>query len=163
MSIARKGLGALAAVILIMAAPTALAAPANDVVAGTGTIGQFGDPQVHVNATDTAKGWKGSFTIEYPDGTYATGKVACASVSGGTAYVIGRITESGGPRVSALNWGVGNYIVIGVQDNGEPGTGDVPDQLNFSPGFNAKPACAPNGAATPVIPIVEGNFQVFDV
>jgi hypothetical protein len=163
MSIARKAIGAFAAVILIMAAPTALAAPANDVVAGTGTIGLFGDPQLHVNAIDTAKGWKGSFTIEYPDGTYATGKVACASVSGFTAYVIGRITESGGPRVSALNWGVGNYIVSGVKDNGEPGTGDVPDQLNFSPGFVLQPDCAPHGQATPNLPIVEGNFQVFDV
>jgi hypothetical protein len=34
--------------------------------------------------------------------------------------------------------------------------------VNFSPGFAVDPGCGPNGAATPALHIVEGNYRVFD-
>jgi len=141
------------------------AAPSHDQVTGTGTVslGEFGVPTVHVNANQTNNGVKGSFTITYPDGTFATGSVTCLAVTGITAYVTGRITESGGPR-GAL-WPLGNYVVIGVQDNGEPGTGA--DRVNFSPSSTPDPGCGPNPAnpadpGRPEFNIVEGNYQVSD-
>ena len=141
-------------------AVSAWAAPAHDQATGTGTLGQFGDPTAHVNAIQTPNGLKGGFTISYPDGTSATGSATCLAVGGTTAYVTGQIASSGGPRQQANNWFPGSYIVIGVQDNGAPGTAG-PDQLNFSPGFAADPGCGPNAAATPVFPIVTGNYRVF--
>jgi opacity protein-like surface antigen len=141
-------------------AASAWASPGHDQATGTGTLGQFGDPTTHVNAIQTPAGLKGGFTITYPDGTFAAGSATCLSVGGTTAYVTGRITSSSGPRQSANNWFPGSYIVIGVQDNGEPGTAG-PDQLNFSPGFATDPGCGPNAAATPVFPIVTGNYRVF--
>lgn len=132
----------------------------HDQVAGTGTLGQFGDPTAHVNAIQTATGLKGGFTIAYPDGTFAAGPATCLAIAGTTAYVTARITSSGGPRQQANNWLPGGFLVIGVQDNGEPGTAG-PDRLNFSPGFAANPGCGPNGAATPVFPIIAGNYQLF--
>jgi hypothetical protein len=129
-------------------------------VTGTGTLGQFGDPTAHVNAIQTAAGLKGEFTIVYPDGTFAAGPATCLTIAGTTAYVTARITSSGGPRQQALNWLPSSFLVIGVLDNGEPGTAG-PDRLNFSPGFAADPGCGPNGAATPVFPIIAGNYRVF--
>ncbi len=139
---------------------SAWASPGHNQITGTGTLGQFGDPTAHVNAVQTARGLKGGFTIAYPDGTFATGSAACLFVSGNTAYVTAQIISSGGPRQQVNNWVLGSYIVIGVQDNGEPGTAG-PDLLNFSPGFATDPGCGPNGAATPVFPITTGNYQVF--
>jgi hypothetical protein len=129
-------------------------------VAGTGTLGQFGDPTAHVNAIQTAAGLKGEFNITYPDGTFAAGPATCLAIAGTTAYVTARITRSGGPRQPALNWLPGGFLVIGVQDNGEPGTAG-PDRLNFSPGFAADPGCGPNLAAAPVFAITAGNYRVF--
>jgi hypothetical protein len=150
----------MALAIGALAPTSAWASPGHDQAVGTGTLGQFGDPTAHVNAVQTAAGVKGGFTIDYPDGTFATGSAACLSVSGNTAYVTSQITSSGGPRQQANNWSPGNYIVIGVQDNGEPGTAG-PDLMNFSPGFTTDPGCGPNGAATPVFPITTGNYRVF--
>ena len=144
--------------LLIIAA---LVLTACDHVTGTGTLGQFSNPTARVDAIQTKAGVRGSFTITYPDHTFATANDTCLYVSGNTAYVTGRITRSGGPRyVTPLNWLPGNYIVIGIQDNGNPGT--VPDQLNFSPGFATDPGCGPNSAATPDFPIVSGNYRVTD-
>jgi hypothetical protein len=147
---------------LAVAAPAtaALASPGHNQATGTATLGQFGDPTASVNAVQTPSGLKGGFTIGYPDQTFATGIATCLSVLGSTAYVTGKITDSGGPRQQGLNWFVGNYLVVGVQDNGEPGTAG-PDELNFSPGFSADPGCGPNQAADPVFPIVTGNYRVF--
>jgi len=144
---------------LTAAAPIAAsyAAPSHAQAVGTGTLGQFGNPTAHVNANDTPAGLKGSFTISYPDGTSVAGVPACLFVDGTAAYVISRITQSSGARVSQNNWPVGNFLVIGVQDNGEPGTND---KLNFSPGVSAQPACAANMDASPVFTIVAGNYQV---
>jgi hypothetical protein len=142
-----------------MPAVPASAAPAHAAVTGTGMLGQFGDPTTHVNAIQTAPGLAGGFTIAYPDGSFVAGQATCLFVSGSTAYVTGQITRSGGPRQQPENWLPGNYIVIGVKDNGEPGTAG-PDLLNFSPGFAADPGCGPNQAAAPVFPIVLGNYQV---
>lgn len=139
---------------------SAWASPGHNQVTGTGTLGQFGNPTAHVNAIQTAAGLKGGFTITYPDGTYAAGSATCLSVSGNTAYITSQIIRSAGPRQQANNWFPGGYLIIGVQDNGQPGTAG-PDLLNFSPGFAANPGCGPNGAAAPVFPIVTGNYRVF--
>ncbi len=144
---------------LALAAP-AWASPGQNQATGTGTLGQLGDPTAHVNAIQTAAGLKGGFTIGYPDGTFVAGSASCLVVSGNTAYITGQITSAGGPRQQADNWFAGGYLVIGVTDNGEPGTAG-PDLLNFSPGFAADPGCGPNGAATPVFPITAGNYRVF--
>jgi hypothetical protein len=115
---------------------------------------------VHVNAIQTAAGLKGGFTIAYPDGTFAAGPATCLLIAGNTAYITSRIISSFGPRQQAENWFSGRYIVIGVQDNGRPRTAGR-DLLNFSPGFATDPGCGPNGAATPVFPIIRGNYRVF--
>jgi hypothetical protein len=146
---------------LLAAAAPAYATPGHDQATGTGTLDQFGNPTAHVNAVATRSGVKGSFTITYPDTTAVSGVAGCLFVSGTTAYVSGRITESSGPRQSGENWFPGNFVVIGVQDNGEPGTAG-PDRMNFSPGFATDPGCQPNGAAIPAFPIVAGNYQVVD-
>ena len=141
-------------------AVSASASPGHDQVTGTGTLGQFGDPAAHVNAIQTAAGLKGEFTIVYPDGSFAAGPATCLAIAGTTAYVTAQITSAGGPLQQANRWLPGSFLVVGVQDNGEPGTAG-PDRMNFSPGFAADPGCGPNGAATPVYPITAGNYQVF--
>jgi len=147
----------------VIAAPTtyALASPSHDQVTGTGALGQFGDPTVHVNANQTESGPKGSFVVTYPDGTYVHGKVTCLFTSKNVTYVTGKITESHGPRRTPNNWSPGNFLVVGVQDNGGTGAGG-PDDLNFSPGFATNPGCGPNGDAVPVFPTVSGGYQVVD-
>ena len=149
------------AVSLGALAPAALAwaAPGRDQVTGTGTLGQFGDPTAHVNAIQTAAGLKGGFTITYPDGSFVAGSATCLLVTGTTAYVTGQITRSGGPRQQTENWLPGNFLVIGVADNGKPGTARL-GLLNFSPGFATDPGCGPNGV-TPAFPITAGNYRVF--
>jgi hypothetical protein len=151
---------ALAAAVVAPAVRASASPGHNGQVTGTGTLGQFGDPTAHVNAIQTAAGLKGGFTIAYPDGTFAVGPATCLAIAGTTAYVTAQITSSGGPRQQSLNWLPGSFLVIGVQNNGEPGTAG-PDQLNFSPGFAADPGCGPNTAATPVFPITAGNYRVF--
>jgi hypothetical protein len=152
--------GALALAFVVLAPPVAgQAAPNHDQATGTGALGQFGDPTAHVNAVDTPSGVKGSVTIEYPDGTTLTGTDTCLFVNGNTAYVTARITEASGPRQEPNGWFPGSFVVVGVQDNGEPGTAG-PDRVNFSPGFATDPGCGPNGAAVPVFDIVSGNYKV---
>ena len=150
------------AIGVLAPAASASAAPGRDQVTGTGTLGQFGDPTAHVNAIQTSARLQGGFTITYPDGTFADGSATCLFVSNNTAYVTGQIADSGGPRQQTNNWFSGDYIVIGVQDNGEPGTAG-PDMLNFSRGFATDPGCGPNGAAAPVFPITTGNYRVFGI
>jgi hypothetical protein len=136
------------------------AAPPHAQATGTGTLDHtFGDPTAHINAVQAKPGLKGSFEITYPDGTAVSGKPVCLSVSGNTAYVTGKIDQSSGPRQATNSWLPGNYLVIGVQDNGEPGSAD---RLNFSTGFTTDPGCGPNSAARPDFTIVNGNYQVFD-
>jgi hypothetical protein len=152
-------IGAISAAFLIAAPATyALAAPSHDQIVGTGALGQFGSPTVHVNANQTQSGPKGSFTITYPDGTAVQGKVTCIFVNKKVGYVTGKITESSGPRSTPNNWAPGNFVVVGVQDNGQSG----PDDLNFSPGFAADPGCGPNGDAVPLFAIVSGDYRVTD-
>ncbi len=157
-------LSALAAVaglaLALVPASAAHAAPGHDQVTGTGVLGQFGNPQTHVNAVRTPAGLKGGFTVQYPDSTQASGSVTCLYVNGNTAFIDAQITSASGPRLAANNWFVGGYLVIGVQDNGEPGAGA--DRVNFSPGFASQPDCGPNDAAIPAFLLVEGNYQVFD-
>lgn len=152
---------AAATLLAVLPAAAGHAAPGHDQATGTGTLAQFGDPTAHVNAVATRPGLAGGFTISYPDGTFATGRATCLAASGATAYVTGRITDSGGPRQEANRWAPGNYLVIGVADHGSPGTAG-PDLLNFSPGFAADPGCGPNPQADPVFAIVDGNYRVVD-
>jgi hypothetical protein len=154
---------AILAGLALIVGPTASAAtaPAHDQANGTAALGQFGDPRAHVNAVARPDGVSGTFEITYPDETFVAGDVVCVQASADIAYVTGQITESGGPRQIANNWQPGNCIVIGVLVKGEPGV-RAGDPLNFSPGFAAHPGCGPNGAATPVFPIVSGNYQVVD-
>ncbi len=153
-------------VMLIVAigavAPAASASASSDVngVTGVGMLGQFGDPTVRVSAVQIGSATVGGFRISYPDRTFAAGRATCLFVAGNTAYLTGLITRSGGPRSQAENWLRGSYIVIGVQDNGKPRTAS-PDDVNFSPGFATDPGCGPNAAATPVFPIVRGNYVLF--
>ena len=149
---------AVALAVPASAAPVSPAA-SGQLLDGSGTLGQFGDPTVVAHALASKSQTQGGFVITYPDGTYVAGSSACLSVSGTTAYLTGRIILSHGARVQADNWSAGNYVVIGVQDDGGAG----PDLLNFSPGFATNPGCGPNGAATPAFPIAKGNFRVFSL
>jgi hypothetical protein len=143
---------------LLVVPGTSVAAPSHDLVAGTGTIALFGSPTLHVNAKNTANGANGSFRITYPDGIVVRGTVTCLFVAGNLASIVGLITESN----SVTTFPEGDYIFISVLDNGEPGTAG-PDMINFSPGLPppAPTTCTTN-PATPNLPIVQGNFQVFD-
>jgi len=147
----------------VVAASLAITTPARAIsfgpsVTGAGTLGQFGDPTVRVTAVEAATGLQGTFTVTYPDRTKVVATDTCLFVSGTTAYVTGRILLAGGPRVKAANLTRGNYVIVGVADNGGAGS----DLLNFSSGFAVNPGCGPNFAATPVFPIVRGRFLVND-
>ena len=154
----------VAALLVVPGASTvARAAPpvSRDHVVGTGTLGSaFGSPTLHVNAVNTGNGVNGNFTITYPDGTFVSGTVTCFVVAGNEAVVIGQITESSGPREGIFP--EGTFTRIDIQDNGEPGTAG-PDMLNFSPGTPSPttPVC-PAPTLLGLLPIVAGNFQVFD-
>jgi hypothetical protein len=133
--------------VIVAPATAGYAAPSHAQATGTGTLdASFGSPTAHVNAIQTKPGLKGSFTITYPDGTTASGTPTCLTVIGTTAYVTGVITDSGGPRQQPNHWAVGNFLTIGVQDNGEPGTSD---RLNFSPGSAASPGCRAQSGRQP--------------
>ena len=158
----RKLLFLVMLIVAIVAAASAVPASASTgpaEVTGIGMLGQFGDPAVDVTAVQTVAGPIGQFGIVYPDGTFAYGLATCLFVAGTTAYLTGRVVSSGGPGRAANNWFPGRYIIIGIKDNGPPGTA-TPDLMNFSPAFAANPGCGPNGQATPVFPIVRGDYQV---
>jgi hypothetical protein len=95
-----------------------------------------------------------------PGHDQATGTGTLGQFGDPTAHVNAIKTPAGLKGGFTITWFPGSYIVIGVQDNGEPGTAG-PDQLNFSPGFATDPGCGPNAAAAPVFPIVTGNYRVF--
>ncbi|GIJ73170.1 hypothetical protein [Virgisporangium ochraceum] len=133
-----------------------------DVLAGLGTLGDFGNPTAYLAAAGTSWGAPGAFTITYPDGTYAIGASTCLVVDGKVAYLTGKIALSGGPRRTTNAWNRGSYLVVGVEDNGNGGTSETPDRLNFSPGTATDPGCGPNGMATPDFKIVRGNYRVVD-
>jgi hypothetical protein len=129
-------------------------------VIGVGTLGQFGTPTAYLAAIGNTRGQLGAFTITYPDGTYVVGTSSCLVVDGNTAYVTGKIALSSGPRRDTNNWQRGNYMVVGIEDNGD-GT-VTPDRMNFSPGAATDPGCGPNLIARPDFVIVKGNYKVTD-
>lgn len=141
-------------------AVSAFAASSHDQLVGSGTLTGFGNPTTEVSANEVKSGLKGSFTITYPDGTAVSGTPTCLAVQGNGGYFIGKIDTSAGPRVDSNNWHPGDFVVIRVVDNGNPGQGS-PDRLNFSPGYATSPQCAPN-VGTDLIPISDGNFHVTD-
>ena len=160
----RLFLTAAAAVTLFAVMPTTAAQATTtttvESVIGVGTLGQFGTPTAYLGAFGNLRGQLGAFTITYPDGTYVTGTTNCLVVNGKTAYLTGRIALSGGPRRETNNWQRGNFMVIGVQDDGD-GT-VVADKLNFSRGTVADPGCGPTSTASPDFFIVKGNYRVTD-
>jgi hypothetical protein len=111
------------------------------------------------SASVSATPGDGAFTITYPDGTYLIGRSTCLVVDGNIAYLTGRIDLSGGTRRVANAWGKGNYLVVGVEDNGNGRAQETPDRLNFSPGTATDPGCGPNAVATPDFVIVRGNHR----
>jgi hypothetical protein len=133
-----------------------------DQLAGLGTLGDFGTPTAYLAAASTRWGSAGAFTITYPDGTYVIGRSTCLVVDGNIAYLTGRIDLSGGPRRITNAWGRGNYLVVGVEDNGNGRAQDTPDRMNFSPGTATDPGCGPIGTASPDFVIVRGNYRVVD-
>lgn len=145
-----------AVVTAALAISTPAWASAGPSVSGTGTLGQFGDPTVQVSAIAVTPVVLGSFVVSYPDGTIFAATGTCVSVSGTTAYVTGRIIRASGPRIAPNDLSPGNYVIVGIVDNGHA----APDLLNFSPGFAVNPGCGPNPAATPVFPIVKGHYLV---
>lgn len=151
---------AAATAFAAMPAVGAQAATKVDSVIGAGTLGQFGTPTAYLAAASNQRGQLGAFTITYPDGTYATGMSSCVTVDGTTAYVTGKIVLSGGPRRDTNSWQRGNYLMIGVRDNGDGTT--VADELNFSTGYATDPGCGPKDDASPVFFIVKGNYRVTD-
>jgi hypothetical protein len=156
-------LTAVAAVTLFAGMPATGAQAATttvESVVGAGTLGQFGTPTAYLGAIGNQRGQLGAFKITYPDGSYVTGTSNCLVVNGKTAYLTGKIALSGGARRDTNNWQRGNYMVVGVQDNGD-GT-VVADKLNFSPGTVADPGCGPNSMAGPDFFVVKGNYWVTD-
>jgi hypothetical protein len=159
----RKLLLTTAAAVTVFAAMPAVGAQAAttvESVIGAGTLGQFGTPTAYLAAAGNQRGQLGAFTITYPDGTYATGTSSCLVVDAKIAYLTGKIALSGGPRRDTNSWQRGNYVVIGIQDNGD-GT-VVADKLNFSTGTATDPGCGPNASAGPEFFIVKGNYRVTD-
>jgi hypothetical protein len=143
-------------------ASASVSATPGDQLAGLGTLGEFGTPTAYLGAVGTRWGAIGAFTITYPDGTYVIGRSTCLVVDGNIAYLTGRIDLSGGPRRVANAWGKGNYLVIGVEDNGNGRAQETPDRLNFSPGTATDPGCGPNAVASPDFVIVRGNYRIVD-
>jgi hypothetical protein len=151
---------ALATGALALGCGLAVAAPSDDQLAGTGTIAGYGTPTLHLNAVDTSmQGWKGSFTIDYPTGTHVEGKVTDGQVdSNKVGYAWGQVTESNDGR-----WVVGEYVVMGVLDEGQPGVQPPKDALNFSVSSASPPGTGqaiPSG--DPNLTLIEGNLRVSD-
>ncbi len=129
-----------------------------DAVFGTGRLGaEFGSPQLHVKAKSTGASpndSQGRFLITYPDGTRVRGPILCLAVTGNEARLVGRIESASGPREANGTFENGEYVRIGVRDNG------TNDQANFSPGEPSFTSC--NGE-NPNLDVVQGNFVVKDV
>jgi hypothetical protein len=136
------------------------AAPTFELVTGTGTIGQFGDPTVQANVFAFGTTPIGETVISYPDGTFVSGRATCLFVAGQTAYITSQIVRSRGPRVQSAQFLPGNFVVIGIQAEAPRST--APDMLNFSSGYAVNPGCGPFEVVTPTnIPVVRGDFHVF--
>jgi hypothetical protein len=135
--------------------------PAQQLVAGTGTLICCGTPMVHVNAHSDAGGAdpRGHFWIRYPSGVEFGGEVVCINALGTTSGVTGRIdrVKLANP---ALGFVEGNFLNIEITDLGEPGSDELTaDLVNFHPGVPAQPGGCPAGAN---LPISQGSYIVHD-
>jgi hypothetical protein len=150
---------AAASVTAPVTGPVSGAVPSFEFADGSGTLGVFGDPTVRVNVFQLETTDIGESLITYPDGTFVLARATCLFVAGETAYITSQITFSQGPTAKPENFLPGNWVVIGIQADqpGSPGR----DLLNFSPGLVGNPGCGPNVFATPVFPVVRGDFHVF--
>jgi hypothetical protein len=131
--------------------------PAQQLVAGTGTLICCGMPMVHVNAQSDAGGVdpRGHFWIRYPSGVEFGGAVVCVNAVGFASGVTGRIdrVKLANPTLGFVE---GNFLNIEITDFGEPGTADL---VNFHPGAAVQPSGCPIGAN---LPISQGNYIVHD-
>jgi hypothetical protein len=159
---------AMAATLVVAGPAVASYAATGDGIArgnylvGAGTLGQFGTPTAYLGAYETKSGPFGGFTITYPDGTYAIGRVTCLTVTGNVSFLTGKIALSGGPRKETNKWLRDYSVVIGVEDNGDGGATEAPDRLNFSPGSPTDLGCGWNITARPDFVIVKGNYRTAD-
>jgi hypothetical protein len=143
--------------------------PVVDKVYGEGELGsQFGSPRLGVNAESAGNNpddAQGTFSITYPghpdvahDNTYVRGPILCLDVSvseallaGNAALLVGQIGSASGPRADNGDFEKGEYVRIGIMDNG------TSDKANFSAGEQTFTSC--NGE-TPNLDVLEGNFVV---
>jgi hypothetical protein len=107
---------------------------------------------VQVTTHGTGAESSGVFHIKYPDAGMIKGTVTCVFMTANVAYIVGQIDQS-----KNAAWLVGNYVEIGVQDNGAS-----LDNANFSPDQETPPACGPSIIATPNLPLVSGGFVIQD-
>lgn len=129
--------------------------PKQDLVSGTGQFkDETTDQQIHANAKSGPEG-QGARGMIMEKTTTATekivykAKVTCLSVSGDKAVVGGQITKS--------KTGETGYVVVYVEDNGEPGKGSDKVERVFSA---TAPTCEEEFPTAKTI--TEGNYIVHD-
>jgi hypothetical protein len=134
--------------------------------AGTGTLVNYGQPMVHVNAQSDFGGAnpRGHFWIRYPSpGADFGGLVRCLDVVGNEAGLIGEIEVVNAAGNPVLNVQTGNFIYISINDNGSPGTAlPTPDTANFDPATTSNSGSCPPRFNTPDLAISQGNYVVHD-
>jgi hypothetical protein len=156
---------AVAAVVALGASGSAGAdgQGANWLAAGTGTLVNYNQPMVHVNAQSNFGGANpgGHFWIRYPDGgADFGGRVRCLNVLGTEAGLVGQIEDiKAAGNNPALNVQLNYFIYISVNDNGSPGTADT---VNFDPATQSNPGACPPRFNTPDLVINQGNYVVHD-
>jgi hypothetical protein len=130
--------------------------------AGTGTLKNYGQPMVHVNAQSSFGGAnpRGHFWIRYPDGgADFGGLIKCLDVFGNEAGMVGEIEQIKAAGNPILKVKLNYFIYISVNDNGSPGTLDT---VNFDPATQDNPGSCTHRANTPDLVIDQGNYVVHD-
>ena|SRR5580765_2483232 len=131
-------------------------------VAGTGTLICCDQPMLHVNAQSNAGGLnpRGHFWIRYPnDGGEFGGTVACLTVAGNAAGLVGHIERVKVARPLS-GFVLGNYLRIRITDMGSPGTADL---ANFDAGTTTNPSGNPGDCpGVGDLILSQGNYVVHD-
>jgi hypothetical protein len=129
--------------------------PKHDKVNGTGQfVDQTTDQQIHVNANSGpegqgARGWLWEKTTTGTDEIAYKAKVTCLAVSGNKSVIGGQIVNS--------KTGETGYVVVYVEDNGEPGKGSDRVERVFSA---TAPTCEEEFPTAKTI--TKGNYIVHD-
>jgi hypothetical protein len=158
----KKYLLAAAVVAVALAVPTAFGASTPKLTGGGSSPGADANKNVAFTLNATAQGTvsdaKGSVTFSRADGTFS-GTVNCYNQSGNVGWASGPITYADG----GFTGQVGQYFVVGVQDNGQGGTATQPDMVQV----DIQPPSANLCATYPAGPsgwfpyaITSGNFQI---